>query len=250
MKQNKKRQHPRRRGGILLRACGLAAFIALTAGLVAGVSAKYVHRTETPGQAAAANFYFVSDLLDGQTHTVTATEADGTASIIFCLQNHADALRYSEVDIAYTVTVDDANVGVSQASGTLEKGEDHDVSITLSGLQPGKTYKVTAKATAPYAKELTGTIVVAAMDNTVHYQTKDRDAYLEVTVWTVDYSGQVELTYPAGLIPDNTNPVMRDWKSGDTSREFSMTENSAYVFRFFKGAGYTEGGEVTAHAKA
>ena len=242
------------RPGALLCACGLLAFMAVFA--LAGASAKYLHKTETQGQAVAAEFYFTSDLL-GETaanHTVTALDADGTASVTFRLQNHADELRYAAVDIAYTVTAENtsgAACTVTPDSGKMPAGEGHDAAITLSGLKPGQTYTVTARATAPYTAELTGTVTVRSSNNEVRCTVEDKTQYVEATVRTVDYSGTVQLTYPAGLIPDNTDPLMDGWQTGgDTTKEFTMGPNSAHVFRFFKSADYTgNGSEVTARAQ-
>lgn len=119
------------RRSALLYACGLLAFIAVFA--AAGVKAKYIHTTAVPGQAVAAEFYFASDFLStsGTAHTVTALEADGTASVTFALQNHADALRYSAVNIDYTVSVDNGGT-VNPASDTMQAGQNHDASITLA----------------------------------------------------------------------------------------------------------------------
>lgn len=243
------------RPGALLCACGLLAFMAFFA--LAGASAKYLHKTETQGQAVAAEFYFTSDLL-GETaasHTVTALEAGGTASVTFRLQNHADELRYAGVDIAYTVTAKDASgepCTVSPASGKLAAGEGHDAEITLSGLQPGQTYTVTATATAPYTAKLTGTVTVQSRDDAVHCAVADKAQYIEATVWAVDYSGPMQLTYQAGLIPDNTDPLMKDWKIGPaaTTVTVNLTANGAHVFRFFKSADYAgNGSEVTARAQ-
>lgn len=242
----------------LLWACGLLAFITVLA--TAGVSAKYIHQTEVQGQAVAAEFYFASDFLseNGETHTVTALENGGTASVTFALQNHADELRYSEVDIAYTVSVKPAgDVTVTPASGTISAGKNanenqtNDAAITISGLKRGKTYTVTATATTPYTATLTGTITVQERDDTVHCEVTDKTQYIEVTVYTVDYSGNVQITYPAKLIPDNTDSVMADWKTEEQAqtKTVKMEANSAHVFRFFKASGYTgSGSEVTANA--
>lgn len=73
-------------------------------GASAMIAAKYIHETKTTNGATAREFYFTSDLLDGKEHEITATD-DGTASVTFQLGNHEDSLRYSEVDIDYTVNV-------------------------------------------------------------------------------------------------------------------------------------------------
>lgn len=241
-----------------LRVCGLLAFIAILATAAGGASAKYIHKTETKATATAEEFYFKSDLLDGETHTVSALESDGTASVTFALQNHADELRYTGVEISYTVKVEKKGdngtvsdgVTVSPSQGTIAGGEKRDENITVSGLQAGESYTVTATSTSPYAETLTGTIQVTTSDLEVHSETDKKDQYIEVTVWTVDYSGQVTMTYPAGWIPDNTDSMMEDWKTGTETqnRTFNMKANSSHVFRFFKGTTYSDESGVTVSA--
>ena len=254
MKQNNRQAAPRHRTRTLLRFCGLFAFLAALVA-IGGVSARYAHRTLTNASATAAVFYFASDLLDGETHTLAALNADGTASITFALQNHADALRYAGVDITYTVTVtpaqEDARAAeatVTPADGTLAAGPGSDAAITVSGLQPGQSYTVTAAATAPYTAELSAVFRVSAVDDAVHSDTVDHGAYIEATVWTVDYSGPVTLSWPGTLLPDNTDPWMADWQTADGQKKFEMEANSAHVFRFFKASDTADESEVTVHA--
>lgn len=236
------------RHGALLGVCGLLAFMVVFA--IAGASAKYSHKTDNQAQAVAAEFYFASDFLsaDGPTHTVAALDS-GTATVEFTLQNHADALRYTPVDIAYTVTVDDSSVTVDPAGGTIAGGAVRDRKIKLTNLQPGHTYTVTASTTKPYAATLTGTIQVSAADNTVTCAQTDKGQYIEVTISTKDYAGQVDLTYPAGLIPDNTDSRMADWTTGEQTKQITMETNSAVVLRFFKDSGYNSESKVTASAQ-
>ena len=63
------------------------------------VAAKYMQSTPKQDTVLAKEFYFTSDLLDGETHEITALDQgeDGnyTASVTFQLMNHEDELRYS-----------------------------------------------------------------------------------------------------------------------------------------------------------
>ena len=225
--------------------------IVVVAALSAVVAAKYLQSGAKEAAATAQEFYFESDLLDGQTHTVTATEGDGskTATVTITLKNHADDLRYSEVDIPFAVSVSDEDgetaedVTITSSTGTLTKGNVNDAAVTISGLQPGKTYTVTASTNETYAKTLTGAIAVTATDNSVQASLRDGGAYIEATVWTVDYSGNVTLNYAASLIPDNTDSAMSDWKTAASSADSSASSGtgavnldaySSHTFRFFK----------------
>ena len=120
----------------------------------------------------------------------------------------------------------------------LDGGKISDQSITVSGLQPGESYFVTAATSNTYEKTLTATIKVNPIDNKVYCDLSDEGTYINVTVWTDDYAGDINLAYPAGLIPDNTDSWMADWSraSGEmnTVTLTNMGANASHVFRFFK----------------
>lgn len=213
------------------------------------VSAKYIKQKDLNNNSAKAQeFYFESDLLDGEEHEIVATKnADGstTGSVTIRLKNYADELRYSETAIEYTVSVKEmdadtdkmlADSSITNKSGTIATEGRHAQDVTISGLEAGKTYTVTATTNNVYQKTLQGTIKVLAPDETVYTAVNDQTEYIEVTVWTTDYTGEVTLKYgDIGLIPDNTNEKMRDALStGGTISENNWEANTSYVFRFFK----------------
>ena len=54
---------------------------------------------------------------------------------------------------------------------------------------------------------------------------------------SLKYKGDVKITIPSGLIPDNTNDILKNVKTGDA--QFTDTVNfsenySSYEYRFFK----------------
>lgn len=235
------------------------------------VSAKYIHKTENTGTITAKEFYFKSDLLDGGRHTVTAFQANAdtaAASVKLRLMNHEDELRYSETDIDYTISIKDSDGNEvttsdpnSALTGTISGGACNNKDITINGLQPGKTYTITATTDNTYTKTLTGTITVSAADNSVYAAVRDKGEYMEVTVWTKEYAGNVTLNYCQGLIPDNTDTLMTDAKTAgvsQTTTDQDITDaqetgtsgqagafskgitisdwqsNTSHVFRFFK----------------
>lgn len=230
------------------------AFFCLCVGGISLVSAKYMQQSVMKNNSATAKeFYFESDLLDGNVHEVVPTEnsVDGkTASVTIRLKNHVDELRYSEVAIDYTVTVTNEDgtsaegVTVTSPSGTIAAGkastadenQTNDIDVTISNLKAGNTYKVTATTNNVYQKTLEGTIKVAQTDNNIYASVIDKTQYIEVTVWTTDYAGEVKLTYGnIGLIPDNTDTKMANASSaGSTITENSWEANTSHVFRFFK----------------
>lgn len=227
-------------GGVALIAVVVLAAVCVV------VAAKYIQADTKEVAATAKEFYFESDVLDDQTHQVAATEGDEgnkTATISVTLKNHADDLRFSEVDIPFTVSVvaDDGTtadgVAVSPSEGKLSNGSTQDQVVTISGLQPGKTYTVTATTNDTYTKTLSGTFAVTATNADVQASLRDGVAYIEATIWASDSSATASVTYTNGLIPDNTNSLMADWKtaSGQAgSGSVFLEAYSSHTLRFFK----------------
>lgn len=180
-------------------------------------SAKYTMTKETDAEAVAQAFYFESDLLDGGNHTLQAN----ATSLSFSLMNYPDSLRTSEVDIAYSVTLD-GPVKSSQQGDLLmtEKTE----LVTFTDLTPG-TYMVTATATSPYAKTLTGTFEIPPKRAEVSHSVSDGAGnpvcYLTISVG--DYSGDIIVTLPAGVALDPNQQLV-----------LNVTPNTEYRYTYFK----------------
>ncbi len=253
-----KRHIPRRlsRGGKWQRAAAIAAVpgacLLLAALLVGTVIARYQRELSYDGSVKAKDFYFTSDFLDGGVHTFSS----GSTEVTFTLGNHADALRFSEMDIAYTVTVTrtdggagDPTVSVDSAtlnSGKLTGGQTSDATVTVSGLQPGGAYTVTATGKGGYQETLTATIHVLSGEAVVYkYLDTTHSEYVLLTVWAQGYTGSVTITPAAekNLIPDNTDPrmvtVQTDAAITDTtSFDTSTSGYASHTYRFF-GSGVT-----------
>ncbi|MCQ2516241.1 MAG: fimbrillin family protein [Saccharofermentans sp.] len=211
--------------GVVMFLCAL---------LVIGVVyAKYVRSVEGNGSAVMKEFYFTSDLLDGNQHTLAA----GSTVVSFTLSNHADALRYSEVDINYTVEINDANDLIYYSEGVLVSGSTNDDTITISDLTPGNTYTITATGNGGYHQELTATIVIPEAESHLYYYLDTSNTeFVILTVWAQGYSGAVTITPPNSVIPDNTDVVMRGVNVGAAftdSVSFADNGYSSHAYRFF-----------------
>lgn len=229
-------------------AAAFAVCLALLIFLVGAVIGRYQRQLSSDNSVKAKEFYFTSNFLDGSTHTL----APGSTEVTFTLGNHADDLRFSEVAIEYTVTVDNgATVKNNTGSGTLATGDVQDAAVTISDLQDGQTYTVTATGkavtatgTVGYSKTLTATINVA--DNLAHiyYHQDISEEYILLTVWNEgEQAGNVTINYTG--IPDNTNPNMTDWNTGgETAQEetVSIEPHESKVFRFFNATDITVDG--------
>ena len=253
--KNKKEKNHKVRGARINKTVALLVLFCLCIGGISLVSARYIKQRETNNNSAKAKeFYFESDLLDGQTHEIIPTENNGTtASVTIRLKNYADELRYSGTEIKYEVNIAESDGSSasdvtmncmtdekqSEATQTIAADGKHYADVILSNLEAGKTYTVTATTSNIYKKTLTGTIKVNQPDTQVYAKVSNNtDQYIEVTVWTTDHAGPITLKYSKdiGLTPDNTDTLMRGKLTGDDisiSKE-NWGTNTSHVFRFFK----------------
>lgn len=224
----------RKKTGALLAAAG----IVLALVLIGVVGARYLYKSESQGSIHAAEFYFTSDLLDGATHTL----APGTTEITFYLGNHADSLRYAETPIEYTVKVDGNAPTGAGLTGTLAAGSVQDQQVTITGLEPGKSYTVTAVGEGGYHKTLTAILEIPKAEQFLYkYLDTTNGEYVLLTVWAKGVEGDVTITSPHTVIPDNTDAVMRNARTGEPftdSVSFKGTDYASHVYRFF-GSGVT-----------
>lgn len=217
----------RERRSLAVLCSVLALLLACVVTFSALVWAKYVSREEKDTVVAAKSFYFESDLLteSGATYTL----APGTTNITIHLKNFADDLRYSDVVIDYKVTA----TNQSNKTGKLGSAKKENHEISFSNLTPGN-YEVVATATSPYTKTLKATFVIPAVEGGVFCSVNDaaNSPVLRLTVWTEDYSGAVKLTWPAGVAPDNTDPLLANATGNSITINFE--NDSEYTFLFFK----------------
>ena len=212
------------------------------------VAAKYITEKSSDGSIRASEFYFTSDFLDGKTHTLVP----GSTSITFTLGNHGDDLRYSEVDLNYTVTItpEATAATVTNGTGILKKDKISDASVTISDLKPGNTYTVTAVGKGGYGKKLTANIIIPDQASKIYYHIDNSAGdYTLLTVWNEgDKEGTVNITYTGNALPDNTNPNMTDWKTdggNEVKKEVTIAPHESHTFRFFDITNVTNDIKVT-----
>lgn len=217
--------------------------------------ARYVHENQGKGVVIADEFYFTSDYLtrDGASYTLNP----GTNAITFELRNYADELRSSDMDIKYIVTVTETDTDTSKTiKGTIpgQLNQGNKTTITLNeangiAIENGKTYTVSATGSNGYAETLSATFTVANAENGVYKYLEQTNEYVLLTVWTENVTGDAQISFPGGLIPDNTDPILSNVKTVDLrftdKSSFSNTDNnySSKTYRFFK---ESAGGNVTA----
>jgi hypothetical protein len=204
---------------------------------VGTVFAKYVREDENNGVVKTPNFYFESDILveNGTVYDLTP----GTTSVSFYLNNYADSLRYSTDTIEYTVTTSAGTL--TPNSGSIEGGKVGGALVTLSGLTDGGTYTVSAVGKAGFSRTLSATFKVKLSQPKAYKNVDDSNpAFVILTVWTEELDGVASITYPTGLIPDNTWDGMEN-VALNASRTFtteSFSKYSSKTYRFIKMAGY------------
>ena len=214
---------------------------------VGGVFAKYIYNSGGMGLLSAKEFYFTSNLLTENTAKYVLNSK--TTEISFTLGNNADKLRFSQDDIKYSITVGCKKGGnppiVTYADGeqVLSGGSVDTTSVTLEGLTMGETYIVTATGRAGYKQTLKAEFTVSDKEENVHmHLDTSNDAFVLLTVWTHNMTGPLTVITPAGLIPDNTDPILRKVYnySGTEYGAVQFTDNtnfteaySSYTYRFF-----------------
>ena len=118
----------------------------------------------------------------------------------------------------------------------------------MTGLNPGAKYDVSAVANGGYTKTLTATFIVRDTEDGIYMNVSETSSYLLLTVFTEDNSGIVDVVFPAGLIPDTTDPFLKGidgnydgekYLSGAFS--FEICAFSSRSFRFFKSDSYEKG---------
>jgi hypothetical protein len=238
--------------------------IILIANVIGSISlARYIYQKENAGLVRAEWFYFTSNLLGEESEYKYYSFAPDTKELDFTLGNHADGLRYSEVGITYEVTVEkgtydetnkafsgvtDDDIAVSykqdndEYSQKLASGKIYDNKVTLSNLEAG-TYKITAKGytgdnkSEGYYKTLTAIIQIEGEAKLYKYLDTSNSQYVLLTVWAQGCKGDVTITFPDDLIPDNTDSVMEEVKIGGKkftdNTTFKDNGYSSHTYRFF-----------------
>jgi len=214
---------------------------------LAGYSlAKYTKDYKENVLLEANSFYFKSDLLDDNTSQKSYTYKSGIDSITINLYNNDDNLRYSMVQTSYEVAITDINGNsvtnksgntINAITGTLARDVLDSASVTFSNLEDG-VYVVTARSLAPYTKTLRANFIISNLDNSVNYSINDvaGSPILQMTISTEDYNGNVKITWPSGVTPDNTDSLFRNvnnsYNGGNIIIPFA--NDSEYIVQFFK----------------
>ncbi|MBQ9071034.1 MAG: hypothetical protein IJY23_06800 [Clostridia bacterium] len=228
----------------------IAVLAALILASVGAVVAKYVNERKGDRFIFSKSFYFESNYLTANNKTYSLNSTQNSVEIE--LYNFENEWRVSEVDTSYTVTVSSTDTeflldGEKLTSKTYSAEKDTAVTtnIYLSNLKPGASYEIVAIASGGYTKTLKATFTVKETSDKAYMNVTENTNHVLLTVFTENVSGEVSVSFPAGLIPDNTDSILKDieknyidgeYKSG--SFTFNIGSYSSRSFRFFKAGNY------------
>lgn len=208
--------------------------------------AKYIDNRNKNLLYEAQAFYFESNYLNDIASVKSYTLETGIDYIEFDIKNNIDELRYSDVTISYTVTLTDlegnsvqdkSGVTVSPITSTLTSGSITKNTHRFSNLKDG-VYVVNASSKKPYTKTIKANFIITNNNTNISYSVTDTASspILQLTVNTNDYKGNIKITWPNGVTPDNTNSLFSDVTSGysSSSKVINVVKNGEYTFQFFK----------------
>ena len=242
----------------LIRVVFLALVISVL--VTSGVLAKYLYviKDETL-PVNSKTFYFESNYLTEDNHTYKLNS--GTTTIQIELYSFENELRVSEVDCTYTVKVisedtsfkinDQAYTGEGITLSIAADDIDKTAIVTLDGLKDGNSYKVIVTADGGYQKTLSATFEVAPAQNRCYMSVDNsNDHYVVLTVWTENVTGTAGISFPSGLIPDTSDPILASITNydGDSFVADTFYDNESFTeaffsrsYRFFKTEEYQSG---------
>lgn len=208
--------------------------------------AKYSSNTNQDVVFEAKNFYFESDLLHDATNPISYTYQKGVDEISVVLKNNIDDYRFSDVEIEYKVQITDQEgnsvtdkngVKLELKQGKLSNADIVESEIKFSNLPTG-VYVVKAEAIKPYTKTLQAIFTLTEQDNNIIYEINDskNSPTLYLTLKTIDYSGNISITWPSGIYPDSTNIYFENIETGlnGGTTTINFNSDSEYSFQFFK----------------
>lgn len=216
-----------------------------------GVFAKYIQniKDNTPPVSAKKFFFESNYLVEGN---FTYKLNSGTKSLAIELYNYENDIRVSEVECKYTVIVtsEDTTYTIDRTEITVAANTKSNTVINLGNLKDGYTYTVTVTANGGYVKTLSAKFQVGTTNDGFFMNVDDsNDSYVILTVWTENITGTVNITFPKGLIPDVTDPVLAgitNYSKG-TYTSGSFADSSSFVsgyssrsYRFFKTSDYNK----------
>lgn len=190
---------------------------------LAGIAAaRYMKEESQSGVVEAQTFYFASDLLNEDEGLAVYFIDPMAESLTIQLCNFADSQRVTSADITYRVSVTGGTVNGDTAviSGTMNAGEKTPVPLVVTpttkpensgGPLELEEIKVVAESESPYKKTLTG-VFKRQLGN--QYVVEDEAGHIAAVLTMVCGDGEkdIRITLPSGVIPDEADIRIKDYK--------------------------------------
>lgn len=209
--------------------------IVLSLFCVTPLLAKYFHNEKNNFGVESPEFYFNSDLLEiPQTNGVYPQYKlnDGETKISFKLKNYLDEFRFSNIDIKYVVKI--TGEVEKTEEGIITGGSINDVIVEFNDLTTG-TYKVEVNTVSPYNVTLKADFIIKEEDDAFTYTVNDAigSSIIQVIITTNAYEGKLNIEWPANVLPDNTDELLKD-AIGKNNFFINVSENAEYSLIFLK----------------
>ncbi len=216
--------------------------VALIAGAVGIVAAKYIANYQKEAEIHASSFHFSSNYLEYDAAPEYTLLDTGSHSVEFLLYNYQkeNTALVSDMEIPYEISVSEGwSVAVTDAQGNpvterklpANTATHHTVTVTRAA-PTGSTVYVTVTSTAPYTMELAAEFILEASQG-VTYSVTDMGDYDVMTVYANHYAGSVSVGWDSDThSPDNANPLMSAWTDTAESGSFTAEAFSVYTFIF------------------
>ena len=223
MDSNNKKQWPVKLLAILII---LIAFIALF-----GITlARYVMEKSEQGVVASDDFYFYSDLLKDASEKAEYYIDPAKNTFQIKLMNYADALRITQKNINFTVSVE--NGSAEPASGTFNGSNKTESFVTITPVDNAEDIKVTVTSTAPYEKTISAVFHrIPGNQYKVEDAPGNRAAVLTMTC--IDDPKSISITLPAGVIPDEADGRVAKG-DGDNTYQFQSPGHGIFSLVLLK----------------
>lgn len=237
-----KRKAKKKRAWLWISISAAALFL-----LAGGILAKYVTANRNRAEMLSSDFHFSSDYLEEVTdsHPLPTYSLFDMSEIHFELYNYekTNICLINKEEIKYRLTVPEGwTVTVKCGDETVqpdgeglytipaEPAERKNWSVTLTG---GSADEVTviAETVSPYKLTLQAKFVQTGEQPS--YTVVDKGNYRLLTIKSNNYEGAITVNWACEkLSPDNTNPLMREWRDSPSTGTVSVAKNHVYELIF------------------
>ena len=217
-------------------AAALAVIAVISAVLVSAVLAKYSSWATSGGKIATSQEFFFECSFEHDGSYLFPVGND----FEFTVRNHDAHGNCNQTDITYTVKLNDVQLDeVFTLTSGAERSQEH--TISSDKFTVGHKYKVTIESSAPYKKTIEFTISAVEATAKTLYTVADKGNWVQLDLYVGSEPPEL-LTVNYGLLaPDNTNELMREWKTADGQQTLSgLDAYTHYTLIFFGDAEVTE----------